>query len=141
MLTYHDIHHPDSTFLIDETIPYVMNEVKDDINILGNDLQVTLTIKDYNQNATLKKKILLINIYLYFSPLISHKKTTTTTTTTNKYTTHGYYYNSPLPSNISSITTKPKRLSSTSLKIKLHKYIFNSHFYTTFYNTKYGYIN
>ncbi|WZZ34443.1 hypothetical protein YC2023_017844 [Brassica napus] len=29
-----------------------MNEVRDDINILANDLQVTLTIKDYNQNAT-----------------------------------------------------------------------------------------
>ena len=29
-----------------------MNEVRDDINILANDLQVTLTIKDYNQNTT-----------------------------------------------------------------------------------------
>lgn len=29
-----------------------MNEVRDDHNILANDLQVTLTIKDYNQNAT-----------------------------------------------------------------------------------------
>ena len=42
-LTYHDIHYPDSTFLIEETIQYVKkevrnNEVRDDINILANDI-------------------------------------------------------------------------------------------------------
>ncbi|KAL0694133.1 hypothetical protein Bca4012_061313 [Brassica carinata] len=52
MLTYHDIHHPDSTYLIEKTTQYVMNKVRDDNNILANDLQATLTIKDYNQNAT-----------------------------------------------------------------------------------------
>ncbi|KAG2307690.1 hypothetical protein Bca52824_027438 [Brassica carinata] len=29
-----------------------MNEIRDDNKILANDLQVTLTIKDYNVNAT-----------------------------------------------------------------------------------------
>ena len=37
-----------------------MNEVRDDNNILANDLQVTLTIKDYNQNATSRLDIDLI---------------------------------------------------------------------------------
>ncbi|KAG2270199.1 hypothetical protein Bca52824_064754 [Brassica carinata] len=60
MLTYHDIHYLDSTFLIEETIQYVMNEVRDGINILANDLQVTLTIKDYNQNATSRLDVDLI---------------------------------------------------------------------------------
>ncbi|KAL0733683.1 hypothetical protein Bca4012_009893 [Brassica carinata] len=52
MLIYHDIHHPDSTYLIEKTTQYVMNEVRGDKNILANDLQVTLTIKDYNQYTT-----------------------------------------------------------------------------------------
>ncbi|WZZ59776.1 hypothetical protein YC2023_059883 [Brassica napus] len=60
MLTYHDIHYLDSTFLIEETIQYVMNEVRDGINILASDLQVTLTIKDYNQNATSRLDVDLI---------------------------------------------------------------------------------
>ena len=60
MLTYHDIHYLDSTFLIEETIQYVMNEVKDGSNILANDLQVTLNIKDYNQNATSRLDVDLI---------------------------------------------------------------------------------
>ncbi|KAL0713344.1 hypothetical protein Bca4012_020322 [Brassica carinata] len=37
-----------------------MNEVRDDNNILANDLQVTLTIKDYNQNATSRLDVDLI---------------------------------------------------------------------------------
>ena len=37
-----------------------MNEVKDDSNILANDLQVTLNIKDYNQNATSRLDVDLI---------------------------------------------------------------------------------
>ena len=60
MLTYHDIHYLDSTFLIEETIQYVMNEVRDGSNILANDLQVTLTIKDYNQNVTSRLDVDLI---------------------------------------------------------------------------------
>lgn len=52
MLIYYDIHNPDSTFLIEKTTQYMMYEVRDDINILANNLQITLTIKDYNQNAT-----------------------------------------------------------------------------------------
>ncbi|KAG2328903.1 hypothetical protein Bca52824_000083 [Brassica carinata] len=48
MLAYHDINHPNSTYFIEKQ-PNVMNEVRDDHNILANDLQVTLTIKDYNQ--------------------------------------------------------------------------------------------
>ncbi|KAF2542026.1 hypothetical protein F2Q68_00031675 [Brassica cretica] len=58
MLTYHDIHYLDSTFLIEETIQYVMNG--DGRNILANDLQVTLIIKDYNQNATSRLDVDLI---------------------------------------------------------------------------------
>ncbi|KAH0852360.1 hypothetical protein HID58_007275 [Brassica napus] len=50
----------DSTFLIEETIQYLMNEVRDDNNILANDLQVILTIKDYNQNATSRLDVDLI---------------------------------------------------------------------------------
>ena len=57
ILTYHDIHYLDSTFLIEETIEYVMNEVRDVRNILVNDLQVT---KDYNQNATSRLDVDLI---------------------------------------------------------------------------------
>ena len=43
MLTYYDIHYLDSTFFIEETIQYVKNEVRnnevrDDINILANDI-------------------------------------------------------------------------------------------------------
>ncbi|CAG7862636.1 unnamed protein product, partial [Brassica rapa] len=60
MLTYHNIHYLDSTFLIEETIEYMMNEVRDVRNILVNDLQVTLTIKDYNQNATSRLDVDLI---------------------------------------------------------------------------------
>ncbi|KAG5410929.1 hypothetical protein IGI04_007248 [Brassica rapa subsp. trilocularis] len=45
---------------IQETTQYVMNEVRDNINILANDLQVTLIIKDYNQNATSRLDIDLI---------------------------------------------------------------------------------
>ena len=37
-----------------------MNEVRDDNNILANDLQVILTIKDYNQNATSRLDVDLI---------------------------------------------------------------------------------
>lgn len=52
MLTYHDIHHPNSTYFIEKTTQYVMNEIRDYKNILANDLQVSLTIIDYNPNAT-----------------------------------------------------------------------------------------
>ena len=54
------MHYLDSTFLIEETIEYVMNEVRDVRNILVNDLQVTLIIKDYNQNATSRLDVDLI---------------------------------------------------------------------------------
>ena len=37
-----------------------MNGVRDDINILANDLQVTLIIKNYNQNATSRLDVDLI---------------------------------------------------------------------------------
>ncbi|CAG7896807.1 unnamed protein product [Brassica rapa] len=60
MLTYHEIHHPDSTFLIQETNPFVMNLLREKDNILANDLQVTLTIRDYNQNATVRLDVDLI---------------------------------------------------------------------------------
>ncbi|WZY73002.1 hypothetical protein YC2023_005242 [Brassica napus] len=60
MLTYHDIHHPNSTYLIEETKQYVMNEARANINTLANDLQVTLTIKDYNSNATSRLDVDLI---------------------------------------------------------------------------------
>ncbi|CAH8336993.1 unnamed protein product [Eruca vesicaria subsp. sativa] len=52
MLTYHVIHHPNSTYFIEKTTQYVMNEVRDDNIILANDLQVSLTIIHYNPNAT-----------------------------------------------------------------------------------------
>ncbi|KAG2246683.1 hypothetical protein Bca4012_090347 [Brassica carinata] len=60
MLTYHDIHHPSSTYLIEETKQYVMNEARANINTLANDLQVTLTIKDYNPNTTSRLDVDLI---------------------------------------------------------------------------------
>lgn len=52
MLAYHDIHHPNSTYFIEKTTQYMMNEERDDNNILANDLQVSVTIIDYNPNAT-----------------------------------------------------------------------------------------
>ncbi|CAG7884957.1 unnamed protein product [Brassica rapa] len=60
MLTYHDIYHPNSTYLIEETKEYVMNEVRANFNPFTNDLQVTLTIKDYNPNATSRLDVDLI---------------------------------------------------------------------------------
>ncbi|KAH0928274.1 hypothetical protein HID58_014001 [Brassica napus] len=60
MLTYHDIHHPNLTYLIEETKQYVINEARANINTLANDLQVTLTIKDYNPNATSRLDVDLI---------------------------------------------------------------------------------
>ncbi|KAH0901891.1 hypothetical protein HID58_041394 [Brassica napus] len=52
VLTYHHIHNPDSTLLIQETTEYVMNKLPNGCNTITDDLQVTLTIWDYNQNAT-----------------------------------------------------------------------------------------
>ena len=52
MLTYHHIHHPDSTLLIQETTEYVLNKLPNNYNTIINDLQVTLTIWDYTQNVT-----------------------------------------------------------------------------------------
>lgn len=60
MLTYHDIHHPDSTFLIQETNQYVVNLLRENHNIIAQDLQVTLSIRDYNQNATARLDVDLI---------------------------------------------------------------------------------
>ncbi|KAF3528558.1 hypothetical protein DY000_02042450 [Brassica cretica] len=60
MLTYHDIPHPNSTYLIEETRQYVMNEARASINTLANDLQVTVTIKDYNPNGTSRLDVDLI---------------------------------------------------------------------------------
>jgi len=60
MLTCHDIDHPNSTYLIEETKQYVMNEARANINTFANDLQVTLTIKDYNPNATSRLDVDLI---------------------------------------------------------------------------------
>ena len=51
MLIYHEIEHPDSTLLIQETTQYMMNlQTTEDRNIT-DDLQVTITITDYHQNA------------------------------------------------------------------------------------------
>ena len=51
MLIYHEIEHPDSTLLIQETTQYMMNlQTAEDKNIT-DDLQVTITITDYNQNT------------------------------------------------------------------------------------------
>lgn len=60
MLIYHEIYHLHSTYLIEKTTEYVMNEVRYENNILANDLQVTLTIKDFNQNATSRLDVNLI---------------------------------------------------------------------------------
>ena len=38
MLTYHDIHHPNSRYLIEETKQYLMNEARANINTFANDL-------------------------------------------------------------------------------------------------------
>ncbi|WZZ63739.1 hypothetical protein YC2023_075109 [Brassica napus] len=54
MLTYHDIHHPDSTLLIQETNQYVMKVLTNMDNNTTDDLQFTLTIKGYSQNVTAK---------------------------------------------------------------------------------------
>lgn len=54
MLTYHHIHHPDSTLLIQETNQYVMKVLTNMDNNTTDDLQFTLTIKGYSQNATAK---------------------------------------------------------------------------------------
>ena len=60
MLSYHDIHHPDSTFLIEETNEYVMNLTRENHNIISQHLQVTLAIRDYNLNATARLDVDLI---------------------------------------------------------------------------------
>ncbi|KAG2308658.1 hypothetical protein Bca52824_028406 [Brassica carinata] len=60
MLSYHDIHHPDSTFLIEETNQYVMNLMRGNHNIISQHLQVTLAIRDYNLNATARLDVDLI---------------------------------------------------------------------------------
>ncbi|WZY72377.1 hypothetical protein YC2023_004617 [Brassica napus] len=60
MLTYNRIHHPGSTLLIQETTEYVMNKLPNGYNTITNDLQVTLTIWDYNQNATARLDVDLI---------------------------------------------------------------------------------
>ncbi|WZZ65092.1 hypothetical protein YC2023_076462 [Brassica napus] len=41
-----------STLLIQETTEYMMNKLPNGYNTITNDIQVTLTIWDYNQNAT-----------------------------------------------------------------------------------------
>ncbi|KAG2276498.1 hypothetical protein Bca4012_043275 [Brassica carinata] len=48
-----------------------MNGVRDDINILANDLQVTLIIKNYNQNATSRLDVDLIITDLEVQILLS----------------------------------------------------------------------
>ncbi|KAL0863126.1 hypothetical protein Bca101_042244 [Brassica carinata] len=60
MLSYHDNHHPDSTFLIEETNQYVMNLMRENHNIISQHLQVTLAIRDYNLNATARLDVDLI---------------------------------------------------------------------------------
>ncbi|KAG2306241.1 hypothetical protein Bca52824_025989 [Brassica carinata] len=60
MLSYHDIHHPDSTFLIEETNQYVMNLMRENHNIISQHLHVTLAIRDYNLNATARLDVDLI---------------------------------------------------------------------------------
>ena len=60
MLTYNRIHHPGSTLLIQETTEYMMNKLPNGYNTITNDLQVTLTIWDYNQNATARLDVDLI---------------------------------------------------------------------------------
>ena len=59
MLKYHHIHHPESTLIIQETTEYVMNKLPNGYNTITNDLQVTLTIWDYNQNATARLVLIL----------------------------------------------------------------------------------
>ncbi|KAL0722203.1 hypothetical protein Bca4012_036802 [Brassica carinata] len=56
----HDIHHPDSTFLIEETNQYVMDLMRENHNIISQHLQVTLAIRDYNLNATARLDVDLI---------------------------------------------------------------------------------
>ena len=60
MLTYHEIEQPDSTLLIQETTQYVVKLLTDEENNVTDDLQVTLTITDYNQNATARPDVNLI---------------------------------------------------------------------------------
>ncbi|KAL0853796.1 hypothetical protein Bca101_058948 [Brassica carinata] len=60
MLSYHDIHHPDSTFLIEVTNQYMMNLMRENHNIISQHLQVTLAIRDYNLNATARLDVDLI---------------------------------------------------------------------------------
>lgn len=60
MLSYHAIHHPDTTYLTEKISQYVMNEVKDDN--FGNDLQVTLktTTRTQHQKYDRRKRLKLI---------------------------------------------------------------------------------
>ncbi|WZZ86588.1 hypothetical protein YC2023_115167 [Brassica napus] len=64
MLTYNDIHHLDLTFIIQETNQFVMNLLRENNNMIANDLQVTLNIKDYYQNAIVRLDVDLIITYL-----------------------------------------------------------------------------
>lgn len=52
MITYHETHLPKSTFIIQKANQFVINLLRENNNIIADDLQVTLTIKNYNQNAT-----------------------------------------------------------------------------------------
>lgn len=56
MLIYHKIKRPYSTLLIQEIIQYVMNSQTK----ITDGLQVTITIKNYNQNTIVKIDIDLI---------------------------------------------------------------------------------
>ena len=60
MLTYHENEQCDSTMVIQETTQYVMKLLTDEENNVTDDLQVTLTITDYNQNATARPDVNLI---------------------------------------------------------------------------------
>ena len=64
MLTYHEIEQRDSTLLIQETTQYVMKLLTDKENNVTDDLQVTLTITNYNQNVTARHDVNLIIIDL-----------------------------------------------------------------------------
>ncbi|WZZ77283.1 hypothetical protein YC2023_097855 [Brassica napus] len=73
MLTYHHIDHPNSTFLIQKTNKYKVNLLRDNDNIFTNDLQVALTIRDYNHNATAR-----VDVDLIITDLADTNRTPTT---------------------------------------------------------------
>ncbi|KAF8047245.1 hypothetical protein N665_3133s0001, partial [Sinapis alba] len=60
MLTYHEIEHRDSTMLIQKTAQYVMELFTTENTSIYDDLQVTLRITDYNENAYARLDVDLI---------------------------------------------------------------------------------